>query len=66
MINQSKWEPEKTESRHADEVTINHIISLRNRLTEAEKQRDNALNACMFLRKQIDALQKTLDGLKND
>ena len=47
--------------RHADALTIDHIIELRKRLAEAERQRDNALNACMGLRKQIDALQRTLE-----
>lgn len=29
--------------RHADDLTIEHIIELRKRLAEAERQRDNAL-----------------------
>ena len=29
--------------RHADDLTIDHIIDLRKRLAEAERQRDNAL-----------------------
>ena len=32
------------EIRHADDTTIGHIIDLRKRLAEAERQRDNALN----------------------
>jgi hypothetical protein len=30
--------------RHADDKTIDHIIELRKKLAEAERQRDNALN----------------------
>lgn len=44
--------------RHCDPVTMDHLIELRKKLAEAETQRDNALNACMALRKQIDALQR--------
>ena len=47
--------------RHADDLTIKHIIELRKQLAEAERQRDNALNACMALRKQIDSLQRALE-----
>ena len=32
------------ETRHADDTTIGHIIDLRKRLAEAERQRDNALD----------------------
>ena len=48
-------------NRHADDLTIEHIIELRKQLAEAERQRDNALNACMALRKQIDSLQRALE-----
>ena len=47
--------------RYADPITLDHIIELRRKLSEAEKQRDNALNACMSLRKQIDLLQRALE-----
>jgi len=47
--------------RYADPITLDHIIELRRKLAEAEKQRDNALNACMALRKQIDSLQIALE-----
>jgi len=50
--------------RHADEVTIDHIVDLRKRLMEAEgkvlevsRQRDNALDMVMTLHKQLKALQ---------
>lgn len=36
--------------RHADPETIDHIIDLRKRLVEAERQRDNALDRVMGLR----------------
>ena len=32
------------ETRHADDTTIGHIIDLRKRLAEAERQRDNAFS----------------------
>lgn len=47
--------------RYADPITLDYIIELRRKLAEAERQRDNALNVCMSLRKQIDSLQKALE-----
>lgn len=46
--------------RHADPETLDHIIELQKKIAEAERQRDNALNACMSLRKQIDAAYEAL------
>ena len=51
--------------RYADPITLDHIIELRRKLAEAEKQRDNALNACMSLRKQIDASYEALKFYAN-
>lgn len=51
--------------RHADALTIEHIIELRKKLADAERQRDNALNVCMSLRKQIDSLQRALEKYGN-
>jgi hypothetical protein len=39
--------------RHADSKTIDDLIDLRKRLAEVEKQRDNALDMVMHLRKII-------------
>ena len=36
--------------RHADPITIDHIIELRRKLAEAERQRDNALDFVWELR----------------
>jgi hypothetical protein len=54
----------KYAKRHADEVTIDHIVDLRKRLMEAEgkvlevsRQRDNALDMVMTLHKRLKALQ---------
>ena len=46
--------------RYADPITLDHIIELKKKLEEAELQRDNALNACMALRKQIDTAYEAL------
>jgi len=40
-----KWlGPYAPTDRHADEKTIDHIIELKKKLAEAERQRDNALD----------------------
>ena len=41
--------PYAPDDRHADTVTLDHLIELRKKLAEAENQRDNALNMCMTL-----------------
>lgn len=41
------------EKRHADAETINHIVDLRRRLAEAERQRDNALSVVIPMRKAL-------------
>lgn len=50
--------PYAPEDRHADTLTLDHLIELRKKLAEAENQRDNALNMCMALRKEIDRLRE--------
>lgn len=47
--------------RHADPVTIGHVVELRKKLAEAERQRDNALNVVRDLHKQIRKLREQLD-----
>lgn len=57
--NNIRWlGPYEPEDRHADTVTLDHLIELRKKLAEAESQRDNALNMCMALRKEIDLLRE--------
>ena len=50
--------PYAPDNRHADTVTLDHLIELRKKLAEAENQRDNALNMCMTLRKESDLLRE--------
>ena len=49
--------PYPPEDRHADTVTLDHLIDLRKKLAEAERQRENALDTCMALRKEIEELK---------
>lgn len=39
--------------RHADAITIDYLIDLRKKLAEAERQRENALDAVVALRAKI-------------
>lgn len=50
--------------RHADTVTIDHVIDLRKRLAEAERQRDNALNVCLKMKDEIYILRGKLHDLE--
>ena len=56
--------------RHADDLTIEHIIELRKRLAEAERQRDNAVDRCVALDKFVWKLREQLtflpEGKPND
>lgn len=47
--------------RHADHVTMDHIIELRKEIGRLEKQLDNALDVVMAQRKQLDALRHAND-----
>ena len=47
--------------RHADALTIEHIVKLRALLAEAERQRDNALNQCLNMLKEIRLLRAQLE-----
>lgn len=54
MMTEIRWlGPYAPEERHADTVTLDHVIDLRKRLAEAERQRDNALDVVMTLRKGL-------------
>jgi hypothetical protein len=46
--------------RYCDPITMDHIIELRKRLAEAERQRDNALDRCVALDKMVWDLRKKL------
>lgn len=52
--------------RHADELTVDHLIELRKQLAEAERQRDNAMDALMQLRMENYLLKEKLEELKNE
>ena len=55
--------PYAPNSRHADPETLDHIIDLRKKLAEAERQRDNALDKVMSMQKKITETKEAL-GLK--
>lgn len=58
-MNNIRWlGPYEPEDRHADTVTLDHVIELRKRLAEAERQRENALDMCMALRKELESLRE--------
>lgn len=52
--------------RHADELTLDHLIELRKQLAEAERQRDNVVDALMHLRMENCLLKEKLEELKNE
>jgi len=55
--------------RHADPITLDHIIELRKQLKEAERQRDNALAQCTQLNKLVWNLRSQImfpEGKPND
>ena len=47
--------------RYADMETMDHLIDLRKRIEEAERQRDNALEVVMDLRRENMRLIKMVD-----
>lgn len=48
-------------ARYADMETMDHLIDLRKRIEEAERQRDNALEVVMDLRRENLRLIKMVD-----
>jgi hypothetical protein len=51
---ETRWiGPYPQTDRHADDITLDHIIDLRKRLAEAERQRDNALDIITTLHRKI-------------
>lgn len=52
--------------RHADELTVDHLIELRKLLAEAERQRDNVMDALMQLKMENYLLKEKLEELKNE
>jgi len=59
QMSEIRWlGPYAPEDRHADTVTLDHLIELRKRLAEVERQRDNALDMVMSLKKEVDRLNQ--------
>lgn len=52
---------EASYARYADMETVDHLIDLRKRLADAERQRDNALEVVMDLRRENLRLIKMVD-----
>ena len=52
---------EASYARYADMETMDHLIDLRKRIEEAERQRDNALEVVMDLRRENLRLIKMVD-----
>lgn len=52
---------EASYARYADMETMDHLIDLRKRIEEAERQRDNALAVLMDLRRENLRLIKMVD-----
>ena len=50
--------------RHADDLTIEHIIELRKQLAEAERQRDNATDVAVKIRKALLEIYWEVDDKK--
>ena len=55
--------PYPPNTRHADLDTLDHIVDLRKRLAEAERQRDNALDKVVSMQKKVSEMKAVL-GLK--
>jgi hypothetical protein len=53
--------PYPPNTRHADPETMDHIIDLRKKLAEAERQRDNALAGLSGMHKKILELKAKLE-----
>ena len=64
MSSDIRWlGPYAPNERHADPETMDHIIDLRKRLAEAERQRDNALDKVVSMQKKVSEMKAVL-GLK--
>lgn len=67
LMNQVRWlGPYEPKDRHADDVTIEHVIELRKRLLKAEIQRDNALAGLTQLQRRFRLLQDLVAPKDND
>ena len=53
-------------ARYADMETMDHLIDLRKRLAEAERQRENALDMLMLLRREHEKLMQKISELSGN
>jgi hypothetical protein len=53
------------QQRYADPETLEHIIELRQRLRETERQRDKALDRCIYLDKILWKIREDIIMLAN-
>jgi hypothetical protein len=61
ILNDIRWiGPYKPNNRHADPVTIDHIIELRNQIDALEAQLSRALDKCVAQEKTILAIKEIL------
>lgn len=53
-------------ARYADMETVDHLIDLRKRLSDAETQRDNALDVVVALRRENEKLIRIVKEVTRD
>ena len=53
-------------SRHCDTETMDHLIDLRKRVSDAETQRDNALDVVVALRRENEKLIRIVQEVTRD
>lgn len=53
-------------ARYADMETVDHLIDLRKRLSDAETQRDNALDVVVALRRENEKLIRIVEEVTRD
>lgn len=53
-------------ARYADIETVDHLIDLRKRLSDAETQRDNALDVVVALRRENEKLIRIVEEVTRD
>ena len=53
-------------ARYADMETMDHLIDLRKRLADAERQRENALDMLMLLRREHERLMQQISELSGN
>ena len=65
MMSDVRWlGPYAPAVRHADDITIAHVVELRKKLADAERHRDNALEGLMALKKERDQFRDALINIQ--